>query len=70
MRITSTLILIGHGLFLTSCVVYMPMQCAAPQITDAKQAEITGSSYLNGRVEVPVLTRPCGTCWCGRLIAT
>ena len=52
MRITSTLVLIGHGLFLTSCVVYMPMQCAAPQITDAKQAEITGSTYLNGRLEV------------------
>lgn len=36
---------------LASCVVYMPMQCAAPQITDKKQAEVTGSSYLNGRVE-------------------
>ena len=38
--------------FLSACVVYMPMQCAAPQITDKKQAEITGSSYITGRVEV------------------
>ena len=38
--------------WLTGCVVYMPMQCAAPQINDRNQAEITGSSYLNGRVEV------------------
>lgn len=43
---------IGLNSVLTSCVVYMPMQCAAPQITGKKQAEITGSSYLNGRIEL------------------
>lgn len=37
---------------LTSCVVYQPTQCAAPQITGAKQGEITASSYLNGRYEL------------------
>lgn len=36
---------------LTSCVVYEPTQCAAPQITGPKQAEITAGSYLNGRYE-------------------
>lgn len=48
------LVLLGGSAayWLTGCVVYMPMQCAAPQITDKKQAEITGSTYLNGRVEV------------------
>ncbi|GAB3578914.1 hypothetical protein GCM10027345_18320 [Hymenobacter daeguensis] len=30
----------------------MPMQCAAPQITDKQQGEITGSTYFNGRVEI------------------
>ena len=34
------------------CVVYQPTQCAAPQITGPKQAEITASSYLNGRYEL------------------
>ena len=34
------------------CAVYMPIQGAAPQITDQKQAELTASSYLNGRFEV------------------
>ncbi|WP_310398064.1 hypothetical protein [Hymenobacter sp.] len=37
---------------LAGCVVYMPMQCAAPQITDKKQAEVTASTYLNGRFEI------------------
>lgn len=49
---------IGLNSVLTSCVVYMPMQCAAPQITDKKQAEITGSSYLNGRVELAATYSP------------
>ena len=54
------LILLGAGLssFLTGCVVYMPMQCAAPQITDKHQAEITGSTYLNGRVEAAATYSP------------
>lgn len=52
MKIVTTLVIAVYGLVLSSCVVYMPMQCAAPQITDKKQAEITGSTYLNGRVEV------------------
>jgi hypothetical protein len=48
------LFFLGAGLsqLLTSCVVYMPMQCAAPQITDKKQGEITASSYLNGRFDL------------------
>ena len=40
------------GLLLNSCVVYMPMQCAAPQITDKKQGEVTLSTYLNGRADI------------------
>ena len=40
------------GMLLPSCVVYMPMQCAAPQITDKNQVEVTGSSFLNGRFDV------------------
>ncbi|MDB5269496.1 MAG: hypothetical protein JWP58_2536 [Hymenobacter sp.] len=40
------------SLSLTSCVVYMPMQCAAPQITDKKQGELTLSTYLNGRADI------------------
>lgn len=40
------------GFFLTSCVVYQPTQCAAPQITGPRQGEITASSYLNGRYEL------------------
>jgi hypothetical protein len=28
------------------------MQCAAPQITDKKQGEITASTYLNGRFDI------------------
>ncbi|MBF9143731.1 hypothetical protein [Hymenobacter properus] len=42
----------GFGLLLPGCVVYMPMQCAAPQITDKKQGELTLSTYLNGRAEL------------------
>lgn len=53
-----TILCTGLGSLLSSCVVYMPMQCAAPQITDKKQAEITGSSYLNGRVEVAATYSP------------
>ncbi|WP_210516795.1 hypothetical protein [Hymenobacter terricola] len=52
MKLTFTLVIAGYSFLLSSCVVYMPMQCAAPQITDKKQAEVTGSTYLNGRVEV------------------
>ena len=37
---------------LAGCAVYMPIQCAAPQITDQHQAELTGSTYLNGRYEL------------------
>ena len=37
---------------LAGCAVYMPIQCAAPQITDQHQTELTGSSYLNNRYEV------------------
>ena len=39
------------GQALTGCVVYMPMQCAAPQLTDKKQGEITASTYLNDRYD-------------------
>lgn len=46
------LIGIGSAFLLNSCVVYMPMQCAAPQITDKKQGEVTASSYLNGRYDL------------------
>ena len=37
---------------LAGCAVYMPIQCAAPQITGQHQSEITGSTYLNGRYEL------------------
>ncbi|WP_201987188.1 hypothetical protein [Hymenobacter rubidus] len=30
----------------------MPMQCAAPQITDKNQGEVTASSYFNGRYDL------------------
>ncbi|MET4075890.1 hypothetical protein [Hymenobacter sp. UYCo722] len=40
------------SLLLPGCVVYMPMQCAAPQITDKKQGELTISTYLNGRADI------------------
>ncbi|MFD2718084.1 hypothetical protein ACFST9_05120 [Hymenobacter monticola] len=52
MKTLFTLALAIGSLFLPSCVVYMPMQCAAPQLTDKKQGEVSGSSYLSGRVEV------------------
>lgn len=39
-------------LLLPGCVVYMPMQCAAPQITAKNQSEVTVSSYLNGRFDI------------------
>ena len=42
----------GFAQCLAGCVVYMPMQCAAPQITDKQQGELTLSTYLNGRVDV------------------
>jgi hypothetical protein len=47
------LFLLGAALclLLPGCVVYMPMQCAAPQITDKQQGETTASTYLNGRVD-------------------
>ncbi|MFC6225960.1 hypothetical protein ACFP2F_22130 [Hymenobacter artigasi] len=48
----------GFSLFLTSCVVYMPMQCAAPQITDKNQGELTLSTYLNGRADVAATYSP------------
>lgn len=52
MKTTSTLLLAGYSFLLTSCVVYMPMQCAAPQITDKQQGEVTLSTYLNGRADI------------------
>lgn len=58
MKITSTLLIAGLSLFLTSCVVYMPMQCAAPQITDKNQGEFTISTYLNGRADVAASYSP------------
>lgn len=52
MKIISTLIIAGLSVCLTGRVVYMPMQCAAPQITDKNQGEFTISTYLNGRTDV------------------
>lgn len=46
------LLLTGCTHLLAGCVVYQPTQCAAPQITGPKQAEIMASSYLNGRYEL------------------
>ncbi|MGI4884100.1 MAG: hypothetical protein ACRYFR_03980 [Janthinobacterium lividum] len=36
---------------LASCAVYMPMQCAAPAVQNKGQAELTGSFYVNRRLE-------------------
>ncbi|GAB3855399.1 hypothetical protein GCM10028822_26210 [Hymenobacter terrigena] len=58
MKIISTLIVAGSTLLLPSCVVYMPMQCAAPQITDKKQGEATISTYLNGRADIAATYSP------------
>ena len=52
MRKSILALLLGLVHLLAGCVVYMPMQCAAPQITDKKQVEVTASTYLNGRVEI------------------
>ena len=43
---------------LAGCAVYMPIQCAAPQIKDKKEAELSGSTYLNGRYEVAAAYSP------------
>lgn len=48
----------GLSLLLPSCVVYMPMQCAAPQITDKQQGEATISTYLNGRADIAATYSP------------
>jgi len=40
------------------CAVYMPIQCAAPQIKDQKETELSGSTYLNGRYEAGVAYSP------------
>ncbi len=54
------LIVLGSILsqLLAGCAVYMPIQCAAPQIKDKKEAEITGSTYLNGRYDVAAAYSP------------
>jgi len=52
MKTVFTLALAIGSLLLPSCVVYMPMQCAAPQITDKKQGEITASTYFNSRFDL------------------
>ncbi|HEX8657171.1 MAG TPA: hypothetical protein VF690_06545 [Hymenobacter sp.] len=36
----------------------MPIQCAAPQIKNNQEAELTGSTYLNGRYEVAATYSP------------
>lgn len=46
------------GQLLAGCAVYMPIQCAAPQIKDKNEAEISGSTYLNGRYEVAAAYSP------------
>ena len=48
----------GLSLLLPSCVVYMPMQCAAPQITDKQQGEATISTYLNSRADAAATYSP------------
>ena len=58
MKSNYCLALAGYCLLLGGCAVYMPIQCAAPQITDKKQAEVTGSSYLNGRYEMAAAYSP------------
>lgn len=42
----------------SGCAVYMPIQCAAPQITDKNQTELTGSNYFNSRLEGAVAYSP------------
>lgn len=49
---------LGLGLGLTGCVVYRPMQCAAPAVQDRGQAEVTGTLYFNRRLEVGVNYSP------------
>lgn len=58
MKPNFTFVLAVCVLALPSCVVYMPMQCAAPQISDKKQGEITASSYLNGRFDLAATYSP------------
>lgn len=48
----------GAGCLLTGCVVYQPMQCVAPPITGPRQGIVTGSTYLNGRVEAAAAYSP------------
>lgn len=48
----SLLIAAAGGALLPGCAVYAPMQCAAPAIAGQRQAELSGSTYLTGRVEV------------------
>lgn len=51
-KLLLALLLLNLLQLLSGCVVYMPTQCAAPQITGPRQAEISASSYLNGRYEL------------------
>jgi hypothetical protein len=53
-----SLISTGAGLLLSGCAVYMPIQCAAPQIKDKNEVELTGSTYLNGRYEAAATYSP------------
>jgi hypothetical protein len=56
----SLLFLLGAALsqLLAGCAVYMPIQCAAPQIKGKQEVELTGSTYLNGRYEAAAAYSP------------
>lgn len=49
---------VGTSLLLSSCAVYMPIQCAAPQIKGKNEVELTGSTYVNGRYEAAASYSP------------
>ena len=49
--LTNLVGLLAGALGLAGCAVYMPMQCAAPAVHGRGQAELTGSFYLNRRLE-------------------
>ena len=51
-KILLPLLSAGLAQLLVGCAMYMPMQCAAPQIKDMHRAELNGKTYLNGRYEV------------------
>lgn len=48
----------GVGLAASSCSVYAPMLPVAPQIREKGQAEVQGTSFLNGRWEVGATYSP------------